>query len=94
VLIVAESGEVVYANSKARTLCRRLSSPSSPPTAIPDVVWQLCQSSIESQEIFPDCNLILESNAEIDGDLICLRVRYFECDRRDGLCWLVNLDEV
>lgn len=94
VLIVAESGEAIYANSKARALCRRLSSPSSPPEAIPDVVWQLCQSSIDSYELFPDCNLILESDVELDDTLIRLRVRYFERDLHTGLCLLVNLDEV
>lgn len=94
VLIVAESGEAIYANSKARTLCRQLSSPSSSPAAIPDIIWQLCQSSLDSHELFPDCHLILESDVEIDGTLIRLRVRYFERDRRHGLCLLVNLDEV
>ncbi|MGB5899032.1 MAG: hypothetical protein WBD58_01505 [Geitlerinemataceae cyanobacterium] len=94
VLIVAESGEVVYANPKARDLCRQLPSHSSESETIPEVVWQLCQSLMESQDLFPHRHLILESEVENDrtGNLN-LQVRHFEFDRRDRSYLLVTLDE-
>jgi nitrogen-specific signal transduction histidine kinase len=94
VLIVAESGEVVYANPKARDFCRQLSSHSSQPETIPEIVWHLCQSLIESQDLFPDRNLILESEVESDGSgRLHLQVRHFEFDRGDRSYLLVTLDE-
>lgn len=93
VLIVAESGEVVYANPKARELCQKLSSHSSPSETLPDVVWQLCQSLIEGKDLFPDRHLIIES--DIDSDRVGqlhLQVRHFEFDRYDRSYLLVTLD--
>jgi hypothetical protein len=94
VLIVSESGEVVYANPKARLLCRQLPATSSAPKAIPEVVWQLCQSLIESQDLFPDRHFILESDVEGDrAGWIHLQVRHFEFDQDDRSYFLVTLDE-
>lgn len=94
VLIVAESGEVVYANSKAQELCHQLSSHSSQREMIPGVVWQLCQSLIESQDLFPERNLILESDLDCDrAGKLHLQVRHFEFDRDDRSYILVTLEE-
>jgi hypothetical protein len=93
-LIVTESGEVVYANSKARALCRQLPSNTSQPQAIPEVIWELCRSLIESQDLFPDRHLILES--EVEGDRsqgLHLQVRHFEFDHHDRSYLLVTLNE-
>lgn len=95
VLIVSESGEVVYANPKARDFCQQLSSNASQPEGIPEVIWQLCQSLIESQDLFPDRHFILESEVESDrSGLLHLQVRHFEFDRRDQSYLLVTLNGV
>lgn len=94
VLIVAESGEVVYANSKAQEICQQLSSNSSAPQMIPEVVWQLCQSLIESQDLFPDRQLILESHFNSDCfGLLHVQARHFEFESGDRPYLLVTLDE-
>lgn len=94
VLILSESGQIVHTNHQARYFCQLLLSPSSAHNAIPETIWQLCQSLIESRELFPDRNLILESEQIADGSTILrLKVRHFNFARSKQLYILVTIEE-
>jgi nitrogen fixation/metabolism regulation signal transduction histidine kinase len=94
VLILSESGQIVHANHQARHFCQLLLSPASANNAVPETIWHLCQSLLESRELFPHQNLILESEQIADRSTILrLKVRQFNFARSNQLYILVTIEE-
>ena len=61
ILILTEQGELVQANDYARQMCRQLVKDQSQPDLIPDEIRQACQALIESQSLYPNRLVIMES---------------------------------
>jgi DNA-binding CsgD family transcriptional regulator len=94
VLILSETGEWIHANECARRVCHLLSSERPDNNLVPQPIWQICESLIDSRELFPEQKLIIE--AEIDGnnaDVLRVRVRWLELDDNHSPYLLVTLED-
>lgn len=93
VLILTEQGELIHANQRARRLCQQFSSEQLQPNLVPLPIWRICQSLIDSRELFPEQTMIIE--AEIDtknAEVLRVRVRWLQFDQSDTPNLLVTIE--
>lgn len=94
VLILTEQGECIHANDCSRRICRLLSEENLQDNFVPQSIWLICESLINSRELFPAQNMIIE--AEIDannGAVFRVRVRWLELDENDNPYLLVTIED-
>ena len=95
VLILTEQKELLYANDCARRILRQLDredtlTPVSDP--VPDEIWYLCQTLIESRHLFPDQYWLIESQVFIDSSVIFnVRARWFKLEAREQSCIILSI---
>jgi DNA-binding CsgD family transcriptional regulator len=93
VLIVSTEGELVHTNHRGRYFCQQFQENSSR-RQIPESIWQVCQSLIESRDLFPEEQLVLESEIVSDRDItLRLRVRWFDLVDGDRPYLLITLED-
>lgn len=81
VLILTKTGEWVHANECARRICRQLSQHTSQVNSVPQPIWRVCESLIESRELFPQQKMIIESEIDTaNSTTFRIRVRWLELD--------------
>lgn len=93
VLILTEKGELIHANQRARRLCLQFSSEQLQPNLVPLPIWRICESLIDSRELFPEQTMIIE--AELDtknAEVLRVRVRWLQFDQGDTPNLLVTLE--
>ncbi len=94
VLILTEQGECIHANECSRRICRLLSEENLQVNFLPQSIWLICESLINSRELFPAQNMIIE--AEIDannGAVFRVRVRWLELAENDNPYLLVTIED-
>ncbi|HEY9668658.1 MAG TPA: LuxR C-terminal-related transcriptional regulator [Coleofasciculaceae cyanobacterium] len=94
VLILTRQGNWIHANESARRICHLLSSERLQSNLVPRQLWQICESLIESRELFPEERMIIE--AEIDmknAGIFRTRVRWLEIDENDSPYLLVTIED-
>jgi DNA-binding CsgD family transcriptional regulator len=64
--ILSERGEWTQATDYAHELCQQLCQELSP-DAVPQEIWQLCQALIESCDLFPNQQLVRESESSMNS---------------------------
>ncbi len=72
ILILTTEGELLHANECAREMCLQL-SPENKGNVIPVEIWQVCESLMESRELFPNEKIFMEF--EVDKQSVKLRIR-------------------
>lgn len=92
ILVITDQKQLLYINHSAQHLCHRF-NPDTTTTTIPQSIWQACEALIESQSLYPEKLVVMET--EVDCGEIMLRVRVqwltlAECDRP---CLLVRLQD-
>ncbi len=93
VLILTEQGKWVHANKRARRIFQQFSSDSLERKSVPLPIWRICESLLDSRELFPEQRMIIE--AEVDtpnADLLRVRVRWLQLDKSDSPYLLVTLE--
>lgn len=92
VLILTEKRELIYANDCARRILRQLNQERSLANQIPEEVWYVCQSLIDSRYMFPDQYWVLESKVFIGSSIVInLRVRWLKLEDLDRPCLLLSI---
>jgi DNA-binding CsgD family transcriptional regulator len=97
VLILSEQGEWIHANEYARRICHQLSSNRTEPLQdnfVPQQLWQICESLMDSRELFPEQRLIIE--AEIDAKNVAslrVRVQWLDLDESDFPYLLITIED-
>jgi DNA-binding CsgD family transcriptional regulator len=74
ILILTTEGEVLHINDCARHVCRQLMGDRDKGNAVPKEVWHVCESLIDSRDIFPEENIFMEYQIETDST-VSLRIR-------------------
>lgn len=93
VLILTEQGELIHANKRARRICQQFSSEQFQPNLVPLPIWRICQSLLDSRELFPEQTMIIE--AEIDtnnAEVLRVRVRWLQFAQSDAPNLLVTIE--
>lgn len=94
ILVLTAQGDWVNANRFARQICQQLQSHQSTDKTVPDEIWKICQSLIESRELFPDHELILcDEIITHDALTLRVRVRWLHLETVDQPCLLVTLED-
>ncbi|BAZ39233.1 LuxR family transcriptional regulator [Calothrix sp. NIES-4101] len=92
ILIITSEGELLHTNECAREMCWQL-SPENKENAIPKEIWQVCESLIESRELFPNEKIFME--LEVDNKSIKLRIRarWLQIDDNENNYIIVTLED-
>lgn len=94
VLILTAQGDWIHANQRARRICQQFSSEQLHCNSVPLPIWKICESLMESRELFPQQKMIIE--AEIDtnhASSLRVRVRWLEFSENDSLYLLVTIED-
>lgn len=93
VVVLSDRGEWIHANYKGRFLCRQLAPHSTAPSTVPPEVWRVCQSLLDSRELFPDRAIEIELEVTTNSTRLRLRVRWFQLLESDPPYLLVTLED-
>ncbi len=74
ILILTTESELLHANEYAREMCRQLVPNSELEDRIPVEIWRVCESLIESRELFSNERIIMEFEVEKSKE-VKLRIR-------------------
>lgn len=94
ILILTQQGQWINANNNARKICGLLDPNSSQSDGIPEEIWQVCQSLVDSQSLYPNQPVIIESEVRTH-QLMALRIRarWLNLDTFSDPCLLVILED-
>lgn len=92
ILVVNSEGELLHANECAREICLQL-SPENQGSAIPVEIWQVCESLIESRELFPNEKIFMEFEVDKQSVKLRIRVRWLEFDDNEDNYMIVTLED-
>ncbi len=94
ILVLTAQGEWINANRFANQVCQQLQSGQRTNQTVPAEIWKICQSLIESRELFPDHELILcDEIITHDALTLRIRVRWLHLETVDQPCLLVTLED-
>lgn len=95
ILLLTEQGECLYANERARLICALLDQPESPTFIVPPEIWQVCLSVIESQTLFPNQRVIIESEiVPLESTVIRIQAQWFDLSKVEQPCLLIMLEDL
>jgi ATP/maltotriose-dependent transcriptional regulator MalT len=92
VLILTETREMIYANDCARRVLRQLNQERSLANQIPEEVWHICQSLIDSRHLFPNQYWLIESKVFIGNSIVFnVRARWLKLEGNERPCLLLSI---
>jgi DNA-binding CsgD family transcriptional regulator len=92
ILILTEQKELIYANDCARRILRQLNQGKQLTNLVPEEVWHLCKSLIESRRLFPNQHWLIESKIFVDSSAVLnARVRWLKMETIDRPCILLSV---
>lgn len=94
VLILNQQGTWVHANECALQICHQLSPCTSPKNSVPQEIWRVCESLIDSRELFPGQKIIIESEINTnDLAVFRIRVRWLKLEESEHPYLLVTMED-
>lgn len=94
VLIVSPEGKLIHANEYARSICRQLMPKDTASDVIPEEIWHICQSLIESSELFIAEKIIIESEIQPKPTIkLRIRARWLELSASPNNFLLVTIED-
>lgn len=73
ILILTETGKLVYANSNACKICNQLQPSSQDNMTVPSAIWKLCELLINNRS-FPNNDIVISDDIFVN-DLAIFRIR-------------------
>jgi DNA-binding CsgD family transcriptional regulator len=74
ILILTTDYELVHINEYARRICGELQASSNKYDSVPEEILHICESLLDSREVFPNENIFMEYEIE-KGKTVKLRIR-------------------
>ncbi len=94
ILILTTGGEIIHGNEFANRLCQQLIPASEPGIELPHEVWRVCQSLIDSREMFPGTKICIESELLVTPSVkLKIRARWLELNDGNDDLLLVSLED-
>ncbi|MEO0984626.1 MAG: helix-turn-helix transcriptional regulator [Cyanobacteria bacterium J06639_14] len=95
ILIMNDRQEMLYANPCAQRILRQVSSMwTTSSSAIPEEIWYICQSLIESRRLFPHQHWLLESKIFVHGSVgLNISAQWIQVDAFNSPCVLLILKD-
>ncbi len=93
ILILTETGELVYANSNARSICFSIQQANPNDNFVPSEIWKLCKFLIDSHRLYADKNLIVSDEIVFDNlTNLRVRVRWLNLEKISHPCLLITIE--
>ena len=93
ILLLNETGELIYTNRSAYRIFSQLNQDSSKSNFIPPAIWRLYKTLVESRSLFPNQVIILSNEIVVDRSKIFrVRARWLNLDRFNRSCLLVIIE--
>jgi RNA polymerase sigma factor (sigma-70 family) len=98
ILIITAQGELVHSNERAQQICQQLAKAKedSQPRFVPKAIWQVCQAVLESNQMYREQTVIVESEIKLEDcnadSTFRVRARWLELDDFQP-CVLVTLED-
>ncbi|AOW99623.1 helix-turn-helix transcriptional regulator [Moorena producens PAL-8-15-08-1] len=94
VLILTTNQDWFHANECGRRMCSKITQGRSQINSIPDPIWRVCESLIDSREWFCDRKLIIEAEIKVDKSVnFRVRVRWLTLELSPEPYLLVTLED-
>ena len=94
ILILTDKQELLHVNQCASRICQQLMPGSVDINVIPEEIWHVCQSLINSRELFPEEKISLELEVETKKSVkIRISARWLQLSTSDDNFILVTLEE-
>jgi DNA-binding CsgD family transcriptional regulator len=92
-LIISETGELLYANTSAHHTFHQISQDNYHQHKLPQAIWQICELLLVSHNLFPDKLLILSDEISLDKlKLFRVRVKLLNLAKFKHYCFLVTIE--
>jgi DNA-binding CsgD family transcriptional regulator len=92
ILIVSETGKLIYANSNAHNICNQLRQSSQEKTTVPSEIWKLCKLMINNRS-FANENLIISDDIYLsESASFRIRVRWINLDKFTHSCLSITIE--
>lgn len=93
IFILTSQGELVHANECARSICQQMGE-AIDKNQLPKEIRRICQSLVESRQLFPEQNISLESEIETKSSVkIRIRARWLQANEINSNYLLVTLED-
>lgn len=93
IFILTSQGELVHANQCARSICQQMGE-AIDKNQPPKEIRRICQSLVESRQLFPEQNISLESEIETKSSVkIRIRARWLQANEINSNYLLVTLED-
>jgi DNA-binding CsgD family transcriptional regulator len=69
ILILTDQRELIYANNCARRILRLMNRGKPQANLVPNEIWHICQTLVESRKLFSSQHWLIESKIFVDGSL-------------------------
>ena len=94
ILILTTQREFLHANECARRICRQLMQGTVSNSVIPQEIWRVCESLIDSSDLYPEERIFIESEVDIDTKVkLRIRARWLQLSTSDRNFLLVTLED-
>lgn len=93
ILILTAQRQWVEANTSAQQICKQLRRSQPHPSPVPEVIWQVCQELIQSRQTFSQSPVVIESDIQVEGVTLRIRVRWFGVEETDRPFLMVILED-
>jgi DNA-binding CsgD family transcriptional regulator len=92
ILILSETGELVYANAYAYQTFRQLNQGTSNLNVLPTPIWKLCESLL-ARSLPRDKIIILSDEIVVDkSNIFWIRVRWLDLNQLNRPCLLITIE--
>jgi DNA-binding CsgD family transcriptional regulator len=94
ILILTTERELILTNEYARCISRQLMPNLDTNNEVPESIWHVCQSLIESRQLFPEKKIILESEVATNQGLkLRVRARWLQFNSDHDNLLLVTVED-
>ena len=93
IIILTPEMKLLHVNEYARQICNKLAPDIYLEKSIPEEIWNVCESLIESRELFPNNNIFMELEVEKNSKKLRVRARWLETDDSLNSYIIVTLED-
>jgi DNA-binding CsgD family transcriptional regulator len=94
ILVFTNQQKLIYASESAYRVLGRLKQPENPQDPIPNEIWHICQSLVQSRHLFPDQNWLIEFDIFTSAaTTLHICSRWLNLDVIDHPCLLLTIED-
>ncbi|MBE9112966.1 helix-turn-helix transcriptional regulator [Nodosilinea sp. LEGE 07298] len=93
-MVFNDQQKLIYASEAAYRVLSRLKQSENPQNLIPNEIWHICQSLVQSRHLFPDQNWLIEFDIFTNAaTTLHICSRWLNLDVIDHPCLLLTIED-